>query len=194
MLFSRMFLEGAAVRRRLPVGVLTAGVVALLASAGSARAALVVEIDPAATSHSDQLYSLNHPNYGDSASQSVTNLSNDASHVGSHVDDEANQFSSDETLEKLIKDCAKEGLSTMAWDLWWSITNGQDFNFTEDTENSISACLETYTTPSQVNARSTAEILTNAIAQGASEALSVNNDLYGLADWLQAVDYYYVSY
>ena len=187
----RMSLAGASPRGRYVVGALTGAVLALMISAGAAYATFAV--DPTVIGHNEPTYSLAHPNWGDSATQSVTSFDSEARQVESKVQDSANQ-TGDSAVEKLVKDCAKAGLAGLVIELLSAITNEQSLDLTESAENTIRGCLERYTTPSQINAPQTAATLAAGIAQGASESLGVNQDLNGLADWLWAVDYYYVEY
>ena len=191
MLFRCIASEGRWPRGRYALGALVGVVLASSVSAGTAYAAF--EVDPAAIGHTDPTYTLAHPNWGDSATQSVTSFDGEASQVQSKVDETATE-TGDSGVAKLVRDCAKEGLASLVAELASAIANNQSLDLMQAAEHSILSCLETYTTPSQINAQEAAATLAADIAQGASEALGVNEDVNGLADWFQVVDYYYVEY
>lgn len=169
--------------------------VALLAPVASANA-IEVEIDTAAVGHSDHLYPLYTPDYAENPGAQPEFL-NDAGKVKDSVTNGANDYSSVDggtITDEMVKDCAKQALAGLAWDVWWSVSEGQSFSLNEAGEHAIESCLDSVTSSSEPSAaHSIAATLATTITEGANDYLNASPDLYGLADWLQIVDYYYIE-
>ena len=188
-------------RRRASFGALLAGVGILFILASAAQA---LEIDPARIVHRDQLFPLDDPHYAQNPG-SLTEFKDSDSEVQKSATDHSGGGGPSEnateeepiqreTEQKLVRDCTKIGLFDIAWDVWWSATYNHTLDFTRSTEGAIESCLKTYVSPEPNTVHSIAEPLAVAITNGANSFLSHNPDLYGLVDWLQIVDYYYIQY
>jgi len=178
------------VRKRVAVCGLPAVVATALIPTGAAYA-LELEIDPAAASHSDQLYPLDTPDYAQNPGASTDLRNSDDNVLDSADHSDSGGPSEEEPRRKVIRDCTKEGLADIAWDIWWSVSHEHSFSLPQQAEEAIEGCLKTYIgEPESAVAQSIAAAITN----GAHSFLAVDPDLYGLADWLQIVDYYYIPY
>jgi len=130
----------------------------------------------------------------DAASEAGGNVVNVANQVGQNVTNASNGSVDGSVAAQWVRDCTKMGLNNTAWDLWWGWTYRQMFNPDEDLEGNISSCLETYAGADSTIADPLASTLVYYIEAGESTALQVNYDVAGLANWLEALNYYYIPY
>jgi hypothetical protein len=172
----------------VPVVIFVAG--SLVYGGPPAQPAILV--DPTTMAHSEPLYTLDHPNYGSSASSTNTfdMLNGEASRVRHEVMRDATA-AHDEALEQLVRDCANQALANTARNIWYVIANGGTLDVQKVLTQTGESCLNLYA-PGQLNATSRAATFASAATAAAESVFGVEPDLYGLADWLQVVDYYYI--
>jgi len=170
----------------------TVVVTATLASSGllptGAGAAIVV--DPQVAPH-EPIYSLANPSYA--RPEDAPNLDQAAQKAKDDIVSASEQASSDADVEKVERDCAKEALASVAWDIWWAVTSQATLDVGGAAQNAAEACLGLYV-PQQVNVAQASHEIASAITRGAEEASEQEGgDVYGVADWMLVADYYYVE-
>jgi hypothetical protein len=143
----------------------------------------------------DDVHPLSHPDFGSVEPAVVDNLKTDASSVGEDVTKTASETASDDHSDKLIRDCVKKGLEDVAWDIGWANAEEQtDYSPKDDFEHRTMKCFETWLEAEAGELGHLVNVVANQIGHGAEAAVASDNDLAGLADWLQVVNYYYIEY
>jgi hypothetical protein len=142
----------------------------------------------------DDFHPLSHPDFGSVEPGIVDDLKTDASSVGEDIAKTASEAATDDHADKLIRDCVKKGLEDVAWDIGWANAEETDYSPEEDFESRTLKCFETWLDAEAGELGHLVNVIADQIGHGAEAAVESENDLAGLADWLQVVNYYYVEY
>lgn len=143
----------------------------------------------------DDFHPLSHPDFGSVEPGIVDTLKTDASSVGEDITKTASEAASDDQADKLIRDCVKKGLEDVAWDIGWAnVKEETEYNPKQDFEKRTLKCFETWLEAETGELGYLVNVIANEVGQGTEAAVRSDNDLAGLADWLQVVNYYYVAY
>lgn len=157
----------------------------------AAPAPAAIDVAPI-LAHSDEISSLARPEFG--RAETAAALDDTAREAGTALADRAAEDAVDgREVETTERDCAKDALGDLGWDIWWAVSTGHSFDLGETAEHILENCLATYA-PEGVDAVKVSREFASVITSDAESVYRAEEgDIYGVADWLLYADYWYVS-
>lgn len=97
--------------------------------------------------------------------------------------------SSEDSIQRLIRDCSRDALSKTAWDLWWSWANeDSSFQPEEELKSAAEGCLAAYIKRAPASEReAVVKAFVEYVTTGAKIVSEQMNDSSNYADWLQVL-------